>query len=185
MNILEEAIVFATKAHKGQKRKLSGSPYILHPLEVASIIATMTDDLSVMAAGVLHDTVEDCGISPDEIRNSFGDAVAALVASETENKRVELPPESTWCERKEESLKVLKNADDINVKIVWLADKLSNIRSFYREYQKIGKAVWQNLHQKDHDKQGWYYKKVLECITELSDTAAYNEYKELVARIFD
>ena len=83
MNVLEEAILFAVRAHQGQVRKMAGSPYILHPLEVAAVIATMTDDLETMAAGVLHDTIEDCGVDPLEIREKFGNRVYALVQSET------------------------------------------------------------------------------------------------------
>ena len=77
--LLDEAIVFATNAHAGQVRKMANTPYILHPLEVAAIIATMTDDEHTMAAGVLHDTIEDCGADPKEIKQRFGARVSALV----------------------------------------------------------------------------------------------------------
>ena len=76
--LLDEAIVFATHAHAGQVRKMANTPYILHPLEVASIIATMTGDENTMAAGVLHDTVEDCDVDPKEIKRRFGARVSAL-----------------------------------------------------------------------------------------------------------
>ncbi|MBR4436538.1 MAG: bifunctional (p)ppGpp synthetase/guanosine-3',5'-bis(diphosphate) 3'-pyrophosphohydrolase, partial [Spirochaetales bacterium] len=71
-HLLTEAIIFAAKAHEGQMRKFSKTPYILHPLEVAGIIATMTDDQKVMAAGVLHDVIEDCGVDPAIIKEKFG-----------------------------------------------------------------------------------------------------------------
>ena len=185
MDVLEEAILFAVKAHSGQIRKLANTPYILHPLEAAAIIATMTDDRETMAAGVLHDTIEDCGVDPQEILEKFGRRVAALVQSETEDRLSTRPPAETWKERKDDSLLVLRHTHDRQVKIMWLGDKLSNIRSFYREYLKKGDAVWSVLHQKDPAMQGWYYKTIGEYLSDLSDTAAYQEYMDLVHRLFD
>lgn len=182
--LVDKAIVFATEKHSGQVRKFTGIPYILHPLEVASIIATMTDDENTISAGFLHDTIEDCGVQPEEIRDLFGPRVYALVCSETEDKKAERPPAETWLERKEDSLLSLENTKDIDVKIMWLADKLSNIRSFYREHLKIGDDLWLSLNQKDKSKQEWYYRRIAACIPELSDTAAYSEYITLVNQIF-
>lgn len=184
MNVLEEAVLFATKAHEGQTRKLNTVPYILHPLEVASIIATVTEDREIMAAGVLHDTIEDCNVDPLEIRAKFGPRVAALVQSETEDKLSDRPPAETWKERKEESLLMLHYTKDLGVKVLWLGDKLSNIRSFYRMYQVKGDAVFETLHQKDPKMQGWYYKTIAKELTELKDTEAYREYVRLVEAIF-
>ena len=184
MNVLDEAICFAAEKHSGQVRKMRAIPYILHPMEVASIIGTITTDMNTMAAGVLHDTVEDCDVAPEEIRERFGPRVAALVASETEDKLSNRPAAETWQERKEESLLMLKHTKDPDVKILWLADKLSNIRSFYREFLVVGDAVWQPLHQKDPAKQQWYYETIAEYLSDLADTAAYQEYVELVHKLF-
>jgi (p)ppGpp synthase/HD superfamily hydrolase len=78
---LEEAILLATTAHRGQVDK-AGAPYILHPLRV---MLAQTDDIRRIAA-VLHDVVEDCGIAPDMVRSRFGDAVADAVAALTRNE---------------------------------------------------------------------------------------------------
>ena len=184
MNVLDEAIFFATKAHSGQLRKMAQTPYILHPLEVASIIATLTADQEAMAAGVLHDTIEDCGVLPEEIRDKFGSHVFALVQSETEDKLSERPPAETWIERKADSLLMLRHTKDRDVQILWLADKLSNMRSFYREFLKCGHTVWQQLNQKDPRMHAWYYRTIAEYLAPLSDTAAYQEYVELVEKVF-
>lgn len=184
MNTVEEAILFATKAHEGQKRKMSGIPYILHPLEVAAIIATITTDHAVMAAGILHDTIEDCDVDPHEIKEKFGPRVAALVQSETEDRLSNRPAAETWMERKEESLLMLEHTRYRDVKILWLGDKLSNMRSFYRSYLELGDKMWEGLHQKDPKMQGWYYKTIAKHLSELSDTAAYREYVELVEKVF-
>ena len=184
MNILEEAIIFAVKAHAGAVRKDGRTPYILHPLEAMQICASLTDDPEVLAAAVLHDTVEDTSVTPEELRSLFGERVAALVASETENKRVGLPPESTWQIRKEESLQDLENAEDPAIRILWLADKLSNMRSFYKLWQAEGDAVWEHFHQKDPLKQAWYYRRIAEALSGLSGTGAWKEYDQYVRTIF-
>ena len=123
MEIVSEAIAFAVKAHEGMRRKKSESPYILHPMEAAVIVGTMTDDQNLIAAAALHDVVEDAGVTIEEIEKSFGRRVRELVESETEDKRADLPPADTWRIRKEESLAVLKNTDDIAVLMVWLKTK--------------------------------------------------------------
>lgn len=84
MTLLDEAIIFAVQAHSGQVRKGTNRPYILHPLEAAAIVASMTDDLEVIAAAVLHDTMEDANVSLAEITSKFGPRVAGLVQAETE-----------------------------------------------------------------------------------------------------
>lgn len=181
---LNEGLAFAAAAHNGQMRKMGNIPYILHPMEVAAIIAGITDDQDVMIAGLLHDTVEDCGVDPKTIKEKFGAKVAALVQSETEDKMSSRPAADTWMARKEESLLMLRLTRDRNVKILWLADKLSNMRSFYREYLKKGDRLWEALHQKDPRMQEWYYRTIATYLMELADTAAYQEYLELVNKIF-
>jgi len=183
MNVVEEAVIFATKAHEGQTRKGKGLPYILHPMEVAGIIATMTNDLDTIAAGVLHDTVEDCDVDPREIKAKFGARVSAIVQSDSEDKLSDRPPADTWMERKEESLLMLKHTKDIEVKKMWLGDKLSNIRSFYRLYLEKGDRMWDNFHQKDPKMQQWYYLTIAEYIKELEYTLAYKEYVDLVDKV--
>ena len=184
IDIVSEAIAFSTEAHDGMRRRKSEAPYILHPLEVGVIVGTMTDDQEVIAAGILHDVVEDAGITIDRIGEKFGERVMTLVASETENKREDLPPEQTWRVRKEETLEVLRSTDDVAVMIMWLGDKLSNIRAIYRDFVVEGKAVWDKFHQTDVKAQAWYYRSVLKYTERLSDTLAWNEYKTLVERLF-
>ncbi len=121
MNMLEEAIIYATVLHQGKVRKFNGIPYILHPMEVAQILSTMTDDAEIITAGILHDVVEDTDGTLEEIEKRFGKRVALLVSSESEPKYPDEDPAATWKRRKEESLLVLKNSTDIGVKMLWLA----------------------------------------------------------------
>ena len=184
MELVSEAIVFAVKAHDGMRRKKSDAPYILHPMEASVIVGTMTDDQNVIAAAALHDVCEDAGIKIEEIEARFGKRVRELVSSETEDKRAELPPAETWRIRKEESLAVLKDADDIGVLMVWLGDKLANMRAIYRDHKEEGVAMWQRFNQKDPLEQAWYYRSIVELTEPLSGTLAWLEYKTLTEIVF-
>ena len=184
MELVSEAVVFAVQAHDGMRRKKSESPYILHPMEAAVIVGAMTTDQHLIAAAALHDVVEDAGVSIEEIEEKFGRRVRELVASETEDKRADLPPESTWRIRKEESLSVLKNAKNTDVLMVWLGDKLANMRSIYRDFKVEGEAMWQRFNQKDVAQQAWYYRSIVELTARLSDTSAWLEYKTLTELVF-
>ena len=184
MELVSEAIAFAVKAHDGMRRKKSDAPYILHPMEAAVIVGTMTDDQNLIAAAALHDVVEDAGITIEEIETRFGKRVRELVESETEDKRADLPPESTWRIRKEESLSVLKNTNDIAVLMVWLGDKLANMRAIYRDFKVEGEAMWQRFNQKDVNEQAWYYRSIVTLTKALSDTLAWLEYKMLTELVF-
>ena len=177
MNLLEEAIIYATVLHQGRTRRMSDVPYILHPLEVAQILSTMTDDLEVLAAGVLHDVVEDTDGTLAEIERRFGERVAGLVASTTEAAYVGVDKALSWKRRKEESLRALRNSTDVGVKMLWLADKLANIRSTAGSFSERGEAVWEAFHQRDPEMQRWYYESVAKLVEfDLNRSGAYKEF---------
>ena len=185
MDIFDEALIFATEKHSGQTRRENNAPYIVHPIEAATVVSTMSGDRELLAAALLHDVIEDAGVTADELRERFGSRVTELVLSETEDKRVDRPPTETWQIRKAESLELLKNTEDIAVKMLWMGDKLSNMRSFYRLYLEKGNDLWQGFHQKDPKVQAWYYRTVAEYLADLKGYAAYNEYVYLVNKIFE
>lgn len=184
MELISEAIQFAVRAHDGMRRKKGDAPYILHPMEAAVIVGTMTEDQSLIAAAVLHDVVEDAGITLDEIEKCFGRRVRLLVQSETEDTRAELPPTDTWRIRKEESLNALKQANDPDVLMIWLGDKLANMRAIYRDWLAEGDSMWERFHQKDPKVQGWYYKSIAALTASLSELPAWKEYKHLTDLVF-
>ena len=184
MELVSEAIAFAVKAHDGMRRKKSNAPYILHPMEAAVIVGTMTDDQNLIAAAALHDVVEDADITLQKIEEKFGKRVRELVESETEDKRADLPPSDTWRIRKEESLEVLKSTDDVGVLMVWLGDKLANMRSIYRDFKVEGVQMWQRFNQKDVNEQAWYYRSIVNLTKVLSDASAWLEYKTLTELVF-
>ena len=185
MDLFDEAVLYATEKHSGQTRKLVTTPYILHPMEVAAIVGTMTDDQSTLAAAILHDTVEDTDATLEDIEEKFGRRVALIVMTETEEKREGIPPAETWKLRKEETLNMLENTKDMSVKMLWLGDKLSNIRSFDRELRQHGNGLWQKLNQKDPAEHEWYYRSIAAALSDLSGYDAYREYVATVDRVFD
>ena len=184
MELVSEAIAFAVKVHDGMRRKKSDIPYILHPLEAATIVGTMTSDPYVIAGAVLHDVVEDTDTTIEEIEEKFGKRVRDLVESETENKRPNIPANESWRIRKEESLAVLKQTDDIGVLMIWLGDKLANMRSIYRELQIIGPTMWEKFNQKDVNEHAWYYYSIVKLTERLSHTSAWLEFKTMVELVF-
>ena len=182
--MVEKAIIFAAKAHEGMFRKGTEIPYIVHPMEAGAIAASVTSDKEIIAAAVLHDTLEDTGTTAEEIENEFGKEVLRLVQSDSEDKREALPPEQTWKIRKQETIDYLEKKADKKEKIIALSDKLSNIRAIYRDYQKIGDELWKRFNQKDKNEHAWYYKSFTKALLELSETAAYREYCKLTYKIF-
>ncbi len=182
MNCFDEAVCFAVKAHEGMTRKGGTIPYIVHPLEVAAIAAGFTDDPEVLAAAVLHDVVEDTGCSIGDIQKTFGKGVAALVMSDSENKRADQPAAHTWKIRKQEVLAYLQTASK-EEKIVVFSDKLSNLRALHRDYLTVWESVWERFNQKDPREQLWYYGSFLDICREFQDVPAYREYERLFSEI--
>lgn len=182
-NLFNKACKFAIDCHSNQERK-DGTMYILHPFEVATIASTMTDDEEVLAAAILHDTVEDTNVNVDEIRELFGEKVGKLVEHETEIEYPNLTKQESWIMRKKSALKTLELIPDINFKIIYLSDKLSNIRSLYRDYNKNGISAFDKFNVKDMNIQAWYYYEVLGHLKDLENFDAYKEFKDKIDCIF-
>lgn len=185
LSLLDRAIIFAVKAHAGAVRRDGRTPYILHCTETAEIAATMTTDETVLAAAVLHDVLEDTAVTAEDLTGAFGPAVTALVSAMSENKRPDLPPEETWLVRKEETLDVIEQSDNLALKQLFLSDKLSNLRGICRDYARIGDDLWETFHQKSRAKQSWYYFRLEDALTALSDTDAFREFHQLRLNLFE
>ena len=127
LELLRRAYVFSALEHKGQIRH-SGEPYLVHPLEVADILADMKLDAVCIAAGLLHDVVEDTLTTPEKIREKFGEDVAHIVEGVT---KIGAIPFSSTEERQAENFRkmLLAMVDDIRVILVKLADRLHNMRT--------------------------------------------------------
>ena len=183
LGIVEKATVYAARCHSGQLRKGAGVPYILHLMETAAIVSTMTADCNIIAAAMLHDVLEDTGAAPEEIAELFGETVAALVSAESENKRLDRPKSETWAIRKQETLDRLAAANEMT-KMIAMGDKLSNLRSMHRDILVMGDGLWQRFNQHDPKMHEWYYRGVAECLGSLSHHAAYEEFCRLLDVVF-
>src|SRR5438094_5402050 len=143
LGIVEKAYEFSQKNHAGQTRA-SGDPYLVHPLEVACVLAEMKMDPAAIAAGLLHDSVEDTSVTAVEIRQEFGEQVAHIVEGVTKIGRIDF---SSREEQQAENLRkmMLAMVDDIRVVLIKLADRLHNMRTLEHlppeRQQKIAKET--------------------------------------------
>ena len=138
--MLKHAFEFAREAHKGQTRK-SGEPFIAHPVEVAIILADLKMDVEVLCAALLHDTVEDSGVTLEQVAEEFNESVSQLVDGVTKITRIEV--ENLSDEQAQTIRKMfVAMSKDIRVIVIKLADRLHNMRtlSALREDRRIFKA---------------------------------------------
>jgi len=181
--LVDRAILFATNAHAGTERRGKGFPYIVHPLEAMSIVATITKDPELLAAAVLHDTVEDTSVTIEDIRREFGDRVAGLVEAESDSFLKGVSEEDSWHDRKQSAITRLANAP-YDAKVVAIGDKLSNLRAIWRDYFEKGDELWKIFHAKDRADHEWHYRGLMYAMRELAGTYAYSEYCMLIYDIF-
>ncbi len=128
--LLRSVFDFADKAHEGQMRD-SGEPYIIHPVNVAWILLDMDSDTETVAAGLLHDVLEDTERTEEDIRRGFGDTIATLVKGVTNLQHYAYATHHTRMKRQSENFRkfLLSVVDDIRVLIVKMADRLHNMRT--------------------------------------------------------
>ena len=143
------AFQLAWRAHRGQYRKGTDIPYIVHPINVAKTLFQWSSDEDLVIAGLLHDVIEDTPVDLKTIEQEFGEHIANLVKAASQDKR--LP----WETRKSMEIEKIKNLP-IEVVLLLLADKLDNIRDIHIDYLVIGDELW-NRFNRPVDKQKWYY----------------------------
>ena len=163
MTIEEKALEFAITAHKGQVRKSEpDKPMIFHPINVGNILKEYGFDSNVIAAGYLHDVVEDTKHTFDDIKNEFGEDIESLVYGASE------PDKSlSWDERKKHTIEYIKNLD-IRHKAVVCADKISNLEDLYHLFGKTGHVDFSKF-KRGYDDQYWYYSEVYKSLIENED----------------
>jgi (p)ppGpp synthase/HD superfamily hydrolase len=157
-----EAIAYAAAAHAGQVRKGTAIPYFAHLLAVTAIVLEHGGDETAAVAALLHDVVEDCGGRPRlaDVRERFGDAVAAIVEGCTDADTMPKPP---WRGRKEAYIARLANEPSA-VQLVSAADKLHNARSLLEDHFETGSAIWSRFNG-GRDGTLWYYRTLVGCYT--------------------
>jgi (p)ppGpp synthase/HD superfamily hydrolase len=146
---IAEARQFAAAAHRGQLRKVSGQPYIVHPAGVAAHLAAAGFGADVVIGGMLHDALEDGAATRADLESRFGAIVASLVVGVTNGDC-----RGSWRERKRRALRRLAgvSADCLAVKC---ADALDNLDSIRRDLDRYGDLVWHRLRPKAQMR--WYF----------------------------
>lgn len=130
LDLIQRAFRMADRAHKGQFR-LSGDPYVSHPLAVARILATLRLDITTIAAGLLHDVVEDTPVTRDDVVREFGETIAMLVDAVTKIGSMPMSQEPTRAEKQAASIRkmLVATVRDVRVLLIKLADRLHNMRT--------------------------------------------------------
>ncbi len=163
MNVKEKAKMFAVEAHRGQVRKSEPEkPMIMHPIGVGIILEEHGYDENVVAAGFLHDVVEDTHFTLEDIKNEFGEDIANLVSGASE------PDKSlSWEERKKHTINEIKEMPLRN-KVVVCADKISNLTDLNIIFKRNGKRDF-SAFKRGEKNQAWYYTSVYESLVHNED----------------
>lgn len=175
MNLVLEAKLFATEAHKTQPRKYTQENYIVHPERVVQLLTIVNHNDEILAAGWLHDVVEDCGVQISTIREKFGHRVASLVAQVTD---VSKPSDGNRKARKLIDLHHLSKADPEGktIKLADIADNTLSIERYDPDFAKVYRSEKLALLDvlKEGDPQLYYL-----CQKQLEDVVMENMYKAL------
>lgn len=145
-------------------------------MEVMQILTENNCGENVIIAGILHDTLEDTDTTPQEIEAEFGKEILRIVQTESEDKS------KSWKERKQHTIDCLKT-DKLETKLVCCADKLSNIRSMYADFQSCGADLW-NRFNASKEEIAWYYRSIVESMSELDGYKMYSELQWTVEAVF-
>lgn len=180
---IENAVNIANQAHSGQQRKGSDTAYVLHVLEAGAITSSLLTQLSrvdpeVVAASILHDTLEDTELSIVSLQDNFSQRTVDLITVQSEDKS------KSWKKRKQHTIDTLNKTKDIDVLIVHLADKLSNMRSISRDLDMIDDELWTRFNESRKSEHGWYYTSIGASMVGLENTNEYKEFKHLTDKVF-
>ncbi len=178
-HIIFSALRFATDAHSDQFRKGTNIPYIVHPIAVMQYLIKYNASSDAIAAGILHDTLEDTNTSVTDLRRVFSDRVTDLVIGASE-------PDKTlsWESRKQHTLNTLASTQDLEQLMVVCADKLSNLSSIADDIAEHGEKVWARF-KRGYEMQKWYYCSIAEIFTDhIHKSDIFVEYIKLVNKVF-
>ena len=179
--LIDSALNFAARAHDGQRRKSTDVPYLVHPVGVMLVLIECDEtEPELLAAALLHDTIEDTKVTLDQLHATFGERVAMIVegCSEPDKK-------DTWEHRKEHTIAYLRTAPR-EIALVSAADKLHNVRSMIADYATLGDKLWTRF-KRGRDSTAWYHRSVAASLSEgvLHDHVLIGKLDKAVAELFD
>lgn len=156
---MRKAADFALEAHRGQMRKIDGSPYVIHLFDVAEILLNAQASENLVIAGILHDILEDTPQTDKDILALFppakGQDILRIILADNESDK-----SASWLERKTETITYAKNSDDEEGLLLICADKISNLASLVAGMEVGGELVWKYFNS-PKDQQIWYYESLL------------------------
>lgn len=173
-SLVEAAALLAYSAHAGQTRKDDGSPYSIHPSMVALKLRQHGFDDRVVAAGFVHDVLEDTTVSEIELRQHVGDEVVEIILPLTENKQLE------WETRKETYIESVRAAGEAS-KAVSIADKIHNLESLLSAHAQQGSNIWK-VFNRGREQKFWFESAMLKMFQASWQHPLIGEYAELVRR---
>lgn len=175
--IIDRAKRFAEEAHRGQRRKISGESYFTHLKNVALTLKKAGFSNEVVAAGYLHDVIEDTNVTESQLIKLFGNEVVMLVLANSEDKTLE------WEDRKGQTIEKVKTAS-LHIKALIAADKLDNSQDLLQQYRQHGEKVW-SYFNRGYEKQAWYYQHLLKAIYNGLSTSDIPSYFYVLKRNID
>jgi (p)ppGpp synthase/HD superfamily hydrolase len=177
----EDALIYASHVHVGQRRKDSQIPYIAHPMSVSGLVLYDGGDEDEAIGALLHDAAEDQGGHERlaDIRTRFGDRVALLVEGCSDSLEDPKPP---WQERKDTFLERLRKETDRGVLRIALADKVDNTRSMLRDLHVVGDELWSRFNA-GRNEQIRYYSELISIFRGKTESPMVDELEEVVGEI--
>ncbi|MGM0771628.1 MAG: HD domain-containing protein [Halobacteriota archaeon] len=186
---IADAFAFASQEHKNNTRK-SGTPYITHPMDVASILLKENAPYELVLAGLLHDLIEDTDVDIKTIERRYGEQVADYVDAVTEPEELRQAAKESntnnWKDRKQYTVRKMERANS-ETKLLSCADKLANIRDLISDIKMEGEGFWDKFNA-PKEEQEWYYRSILEAFAtgpqNIKETRAFRDLEECVDQLF-
>ena len=173
--LYEKALKIAASAHKNQVRKHDGSPYIVHPVMVAHILSSYNFPEEVIAAGLVHDVLEDSELTEEVLREELGDVVTDIVTAVSE--QTDLP----WEERKQKYVQDVVSKNE-SVWAVSVADKVHNAQNLTAHYEIVGSSIWENFNR-GKEKKIWFEELLHTELSKVWRHPLLDRYKDLIEQM--
>lgn len=174
--IVKKALNVAYDLHNGQIRKIDKAPYIVHPLEVFSIVSRFSDKEEVLAASLLHDAIEDADYTEKQMLEDFGEETTKIVKLLTEDKTL------SWEQRKSKYIENLRNLENKDAILVSAADKINNLQSMIDTYKNVGDKIW-NMFNASKESQIKFYEMYFSALNDFLPKEVKERIEELIDRL--
>jgi len=175
-----EAVAYARRAHDGQRRRVDGAPFILHPLEVASLLYYAGAPDHLIAAGVLHDAIEKAHVVASDLREGFGSRVAVLVLAVSEDERI-----NGYAQRKAALREQVGRAGE-EALMLFAADKLSKVRELHLDPTAPGKSLSSGAIARSRGRRLTHYRNCLALLEDrLPDYPLVGQLRTELAGVWD